>query len=53
MRIWKKNQDLVLSVADTGLGMSEERLEEVRKAWQKDVQPRSVLDWEIFINVST
>ena len=32
MRIWKKNQDLILSVADTGLGMSEERLEEVRKA---------------------
>ena len=32
VRIWKKNQDLVLSVADTGLGMSEERLEEVRKA---------------------
>ena len=28
----KKNQDLILSVADTGLGISEERLEEVRKA---------------------
>lgn len=32
VRIWKKDQDLVLSVADTGLGMSEEKLEEVRKA---------------------
>ena len=35
IRIWKKEQDLVISVADTGLGMSEERLKEVTGAMKE------------------
>ena len=32
IRIWEKNQKIILSVADTGVGMSEESLEELREA---------------------
>lgn len=35
IRIWKRDRKLVISVADTGLGMSEERLAEVTEAMKE------------------
>ena len=35
IRIWKKDRMLILSVADTGLGMSQERCEEVAAAMKE------------------
>lgn len=37
IRIWKKGKDVIISVADTGMGMTEERLEQLKKAFKQGI----------------
>lgn len=37
IRIWKKGKEVIISVADTGMGMTEEKLEQLKKAFKQGI----------------
>ena len=48
IRTWMRGERLWISVSDTGVGMEEERLQQIRAALNDGTEMRSALVWEIF-----